>query len=85
MAKTLEEQLSFLTGQVSVLGMALQAALKHHPEREAVAATLHENYEKVMARTMQRPFPEAFLDGMKSARDLYLLKSPDDPGQPKRG
>lgn len=79
-----EEQIAFIMGQVSVLGLALQAALKHHPEREAVAATIHENYENALAKTMPRPFPEAFLDGMKSVRDLYLLSSPQDQGQPRR-
>ena len=79
-----DKRVAFLTGQVAVLGMALQAALKHHPNKTEVAASIHENYESAIARVLPKSFSEAFLDGMESARDLYLLKSQEDPGQPER-
>lgn len=79
----IERRVAFLMGQVSVLGMALQAALMHHPRRTEVALSIHENYEKAVSRVLPRGFPEAFLDGMKTARDLYLLKDQEDRGQPK--
>lgn len=70
----LARQIASTHGQIAVLGMALQAVLKHHPDPDAVALTLHESYEHAMSRALGRPFPDAFLDGMKSATDLFALK-----------
>jgi len=75
----LERRLAMLGGEVAVLGMALQAVLKHHPSTSAVADTLHTSYEEAMSRMLQLPFPEDFLTGMTRARDLYLLTRPTDP------
>lgn len=69
----LARQIALAHGQISVLGMALQALLKHHPNPDGVAATLHESYEQSLSRALGRPFPDAFLDGMKTARDLFVL------------
>ena len=84
MHRSSEEKIAWLMGQVSVLGMGLQAALQHHPNRVEVAATLHENFEKSYAKKRSSSCPEAFLDGMKIARDFFLLKKQEDPGQPHR-
>lgn len=78
----LERRIAWITGQVTVLGQAMQAVLKHHPNRDDVAVTLHDSYEQSLSRGLGQPFPEAFLDGMRLARDLYLLKQEEDPGQP---
>jgi hypothetical protein len=79
-----KEEIEYLTGQVSVLGIAIQAILQHHPSRDAVAVTMQQSFENALAKVASTPIPEAFLDGAHHAHDLYLLKSPQDPGQPKR-
>ena len=66
------ERIIKLEGQLAALGMAVQALLKHHPNRSAVAQTLHESYEHALSRALSRTFPDAFLDGMKSSMDVYL-------------
>jgi len=79
-----KKQIEFLTGQIAALGIGIQAAIKHHPNRDEVAATIQQSFETALSKVALTPIPEAFLDGMHSARNLYLLKTPEDPGQPKR-
>jgi len=70
----LTRQIAFAQGQISVLGMALQAILKQHPDPAAIAATLHESFEQSLSRALGRTFPDAFVDGMNDAKSLFLLK-----------
>jgi hypothetical protein len=80
--ETIQEQIDGLTGKLAVLGMALQAALKYHPNRQEVAALIHENYEVILSKALYNGFPEKFVLGMQRARELYVLNDPPDPGQP---
>lgn len=70
----LERRIALITGELSTMGIALHALLKYHPHRDEVAAEIHNSYEQMVSRTLASPFPDAFLEGMKSCRDLYLLK-----------
>ncbi len=69
-----QDQIVFLMGQVSVLGIAIQASLAHHPNKDKVAADIYESYEKCIARMTPTLAPDAFLEGMQQALDLYVLK-----------
>lgn len=59
--------------------MAMQAVVKHHPNKSAVADTLYTSFEEAMSRMLQLPFPEDFLTGMTRARDLYVFAQTSDP------
>ncbi len=71
----LENKITWLMGQVSTLGIGLQAVIQHHPNKKEVAATIYENYEQAISKIYPTKMPDDFLRGMKSALDLYLLKS----------
>lgn len=71
---SLKDNIAFLMGQVSVLGISLQAALNHHPNREQIASDIRKSYEQCIARMTPTNAPDAFLSGMKKALDLYVLK-----------
>ena len=75
---------AYLLGQVSALGIAMHVLLKTHPQREAVAAALHDNLERLAAKATHSSLPDEFLRGLVQMRDTYLLKPMEDPGQPTR-
>lgn len=79
--RELEQRIAWLTGVVSVLGHGVHAAIKHHPDREAVASEIHKGYEDMISRVLPSAFPDKFVEGMQAARDLYLLK-PDRLQEP---
>lgn len=82
--KTLGQVEARLAGQITALGVALHVMLRSHPEREQMAADIHEALETLIARGLGSPLRDELMRGMQVARDLYLLKPVDDPGQPKR-
>lgn len=71
-----------LLGQVAALGMAVQAMLSTHPNREQVAQKLHDSIEQTLARALAQGFPDEFVRGVESIVSLYLLRRQEDPGQP---
>ena len=71
---SLKDNIAFLMGQVSVLGISLQAALNHHPNREQIASDIRESYEQCVARMTPTNVSDAFLSGMKEALYLFVLK-----------
>ena len=71
---TQKDKIDFLFGQVSVLGISLQAALNHHPNHEQIAFDIRKSYEQCVARMTPTNVSDAFLSGMKEALDLFVLK-----------
>lgn len=72
-----------LLGQITALGVAVQAILSTHPDRAAVAARIHEGIEQCLARSLAQGFPDEFVRGVESTRDVYLLRRLNDPGKPR--
>lgn len=68
----LERRVAQLVGQVTVLGMGLSSLLKTHPNPLGATTEIDEAYERLIARSLQIPIPEAVLEGMFAAHDLYL-------------
>ena len=82
--KTEQQQIDFLAGQVSALGLACFALLKTHPNRAAAVQVLNDALERQLAAMLPSPLSDEVRSGIEAARDLFLLKSPPDPGQPTR-
>lgn len=71
-----EKAVAIMSGQLMALGAGLQAALKHHPHREEVAATIHDNLERMLSKLLTTPLSDDVIRGVESARDMFLLKRP---------
>lgn len=82
--KSLQQQIDFLSGQVWALSIASHALLKYHPDRVTAAGLVHADIERALSDLLPSGFSDETLHGIAVARDTYLLRAEQDPGQPSR-
>lgn len=68
----LAERLDNVTGQVAAMTLAIRALLTTHHDKKQVAARFCDEFEKAFAKVLPNKFPEGFVDGLQTVREMFL-------------
>lgn len=80
--KTPEQRIDFIGGQATALCIAVHVLMRTSEQSEAIAQALHAELEQMFVKLSER-MPDETLRGFEFVRDHFLLKQPEDPGQPR--
>lgn len=80
--KTIEQRIDWIGGQIAALGVAVHGLIRHHPKRDELAQHLHAELERMYVSLSTKGLPDETLRGFDAVRDSFLMKKPEDPGQP---
>ncbi|MDB5798606.1 MAG: hypothetical protein JWP36_2508 [Paucimonas sp.] len=70
----LEKTVAHALGQLLAANLALGCLLRTHPDRDAAASLINQEYEQAVTQVLNTNFPESFLDGMMTVRNRFLFK-----------
>lgn len=70
--KSTEAQLQFVAGQVAAQTIAIRAMLMTHPAKTQAAQRFQDEFEQAFSRVLPRPYPEEFVDGLQTVREMFL-------------